>query len=397
VLDIRAFGGRYTRVPVASLAAFRSRFPILGRSVYVNSCSQGALSTDVEHAMRAFTESWDSGGSPWDQWVEELERLRALFAETIGADADEVAVMPNATTAGAAVATALAFDGERREVLLSGFEFPTMAHLWQAQARRGAEIVWAGSPDDPSSPVERLAARLDERTCIVPVAHVSFRTGRRLDVRRLAAHAHDAGALVLVDDYQHTGTAPLDVHALGVDALVTGTLKYLLGPPGVAFLYVRRPLVERLEPLVTGWFGRADPFAFSLAPLDWSSSARRFETGSPPVPSVYGAAAGLDLLRGVGASTIASQIARLVDRMATGAKDRGFDVLTPDDHAERSALVVVRSTDAPGLVARLAARGVIASARGSGLRISFHAYNDDEDVDRVLATLEAELKKGLPQ
>lgn len=377
-------------MPAPSLDDFRSRFPILGRRVYVNSCSQGALCTDVEHALRTFTESWHSGGSPWDQWMGEVERLRAQFAATIGADVDEVAVMPNATTAAAAVATALSFEGARREVLLSGFEFPTMAHLWQAQARRGATIVWAGPPDDLSSPVERYAACLNGRTRIVPVAHVSFRTGRRLDLPRLVAEAHDAGALVLLDDYQHTGTSPLDVHALGVDALVTGTLKYLLGPPGVAFLYVRRSLIERLEPLVTGWFGRTDPFAFALTPLDWSRSARRFETGSPPVPSVYGATAGLTALRALGPEVVSRQIARLVDRLMTGMRERGFEGLTPDEPAQRSALVVLRSDHAQDLAGRLAGHGVIASARGSGLRVSFHAYNNEEDVDRVLAALDAE-------
>jgi selenocysteine lyase/cysteine desulfurase len=373
-----------------SLEGFRSGFPILRRRVYVNNCSQGALSTDVEQALRTFIESWHAGGSPWDQWMGEVERLRALFAAAIGADVDEVAVMPNATTAAAAIATALSFDGARREVLLSGFEFPTMAHLWQAQARRGAAIVWAGRPDDLTSPVDRFAACLSERTCVVPVAHVSFRTGRRLDVARLVSCAHAAGAMVLLDDYQHTGTLPLDVHALDVDALVTGTLNYLLGPPGVAFLYVRRPLIERFEPLVTGWFGRADPFAFALTPLDWSRSARRFETGSPAVAAVYGAAAGLSMLREVGPDVVAHQIARLVGRMVTGAKDRGFQVFTPDEPAQRSALVVLQSGDAQRLVRRLQARGVITSARGTGLRVSFHAYNNDEDVDRVLAALDAE-------
>lgn len=369
---------------------FRARFPILGRRIYVNSCSQGALSIDVEAASGAFTASWQSGGSPWDQWVSEVERLRALFARAIGADADEIAVMPNATVAAAAIATALRFDGPRREVLLGGVEFPTMAHLWQAQARRGAEIVWAGAPEDSRTPVESYEARLSDRTSIVPVAHVCFRNGYRLDLPRLVARAHDAGALVMVDDYQHTGTAPLDVRALGVDVLVTGTLKYLLGPPGVSLLYVRRSLIEQLEPLVTGWFGRAEPFAFTLTPLDWSSSARRFESGSPPVPSVYGAVAGLELLRTVGAEQVGHQIAHLVERMVTGALARGLDVRTPLDPAQHGALVVIGATDAQALAARLAARGVIASARGTGLRVSFHAYNNEADVDQVLAALDAE-------
>lgn len=377
-------------MPSATLEHFRARFPLLGRRVYVNSCSQGALSTDVEAALAAFTASWQAGGSPWDAWVGELERLRELFATSIGADSDEIAVMPNATTAAAAVATALSFDGPRREVLLGGVEFPTMAHLWQAQAGRGAEIVWAGDPGDAATEVAHYEARLTAKTCIVPVAHVCFRNGYRLDLPRLVSSAHAAGALVMLDDYQHTGTAPIDVRALGVDVLVTGTLKYLLGPPGVSLLYVRRSLIERLEPLVTGWFGRADPFAFSLTPLTWAASARRFETGSPAVPSIYGAVAGLELLATVGPDVVERQIAHLVERMVTGAAARGFAVRTPGEPTRRGALVVVGATDGPALAARLANRGVIASARGSGLRVSFHAYNNDADVDAVLAALEAE-------
>jgi selenocysteine lyase/cysteine desulfurase len=363
-------GEGYRRVPSTPLDQFRAHFPILGRRVYVNSCSQGALSTEVEAALTTFAASWHTYGSPWDRWVGEQERLRTLFA--------------------AAIATALSFAGPRREVLLGGVEFPTMAHLWQAQARRGAEIVWAGAVDDTAVPVERYEARLSERTSIVPVAHVCFRNGYRLDVPRLIASAHAAGALVMLDDYQHTGTAPLNVRALDVDVLVTGTLKYLLGPPGISLLYVRRSLIEQLEPLVTGWFGRAEPFAFALTPLDWSSSARRFETGSPAVPSVYGAVAGLELLQHLGADRIGRQIGHLVDRLVTGAVARGLDVLTPLDPAQRGALVVVRATDAQALATRLAAHGVIASARGSGLRLSFHAYNNDADVDAVLAALDAE-------
>ncbi len=340
--------------------------------------------------MGTFVESWHDAGSPWDRWVSELERLRVLFASTIGADADEIAVMPNATTAAAAVATALPFDTARRQVVLGGFEFPTMAHLWQAQRRRGAEIVWAGAPDDETVPVGRYDACLSDQTAVVGVAHVGFRNGYRIDVPRLIERAHDVGALVVLDDYQHTGTAPLDVHALGVDVLVTGTLKYLLGPPGVALLYVRRTLIEELEPLVTGWFGRADPFAFALTPLDWSATARRFETGSPAVPSVYGAAAGLELVGRVGLDVVARQIAQLTTRLIAGALDRGFRVVTPADPARRGALVVLQATHAQELVTRLGARGVIASARGTGVRFSFHAYNNDEDVDAVLAALDAE-------
>ena len=375
--------------PTAALERFRARFPIFKHRVYLNSCSQGALSLDVEAAVGTFVESWRTQGSPWDRWVGEVERLRAAFAATIGADADEIAVMPNASTAIGAIATSLAFDTDRRAVVLGEFEFPTMAHVWQAQQRRGARIDWVKA-DGEALPVEQYSARIDERTLIVPATHVCFRNGYRLDVRRLAALCRERGAYFMLDDYQRTGTAPLDVHALGVDFLVTGALKYLLGPAGVAFLYVRRGLVERLEPLSTGWFGRVDPFAFSLEAFDWSQSARRFETGSPPVPNAYAAAAGLDLLQTLDPVSIDAQIARLVDRFVSSARARGFDVATPEDPGARGPLVVVRSTDAATLVQRLADRAIVVSARATGLRVSFHAYNNEQDVDAVLEALDAD-------
>ena len=368
---------------------FRARFPIFAHTIYVNSCSQGALSLDVRAALEAFTASWDSHGSPWERWVGEVDRLRASFAVSIGAAADEIAVMPSASAAIAAIATALSFDGDRRQVLLSEFEFPTMVHVWLAQRRRGA-IVDRVPAHGETLPIAHYQTRIDERTLIVPAAHVCFRNGYRLDVVALASLCKKRGAYLMLDDYQRTGTAPLDVHALGVDFLVTGALKYLLGPAGIAFLYVRKELIERFEPLSTGWFGRVNPFAFSLDPLDWAASARRFETGTPPVPNVYAAAAGLDLLNALGPAAIDAQIRRLTARMVDGARRRGFAVATPDNPEQRGALVVVRCTDAGALVQRLEARGIVASARGTGLRVSFHAYNNDEDVDAVLAALEAE-------
>lgn len=382
-------GRSVSSAPTMTLDRFRARFPILGRRVYVNSCSQGALSLDVEAALAAFTESWHTRGSPWDRWVGEVERLRAVFAAAIGADADEIAVLPNASAGITAIATSLAFDAGRRAVVLGEFEFPTMAHVWLAQQRRGARIAPVKAHGD-TLPVEAYAACIDEHTLIVPAAHVCFRNGYRLDIARLAAICRERGAYLLLDDYQRTGTAPIDVHALGVDFMVTGALKYLIGPAGVAFLYVRRDLIERLEPLSTGWFGRADPFAFSIDRLDWSPSARRFETGTPPIPNVYAAAAGIELLQTIGPAMIGTQVDRLVERFAGGARARGFDVATPDAAAARGPLVVVRTTDAAAMVGRLEARGIIASARGTGLRVSFHAYNNDEDADAVLAALDAE-------
>ena len=375
-----------------TLAEFRSRFPIFTRRVYVNSCSQGALSIDVADAMRAYLDSWHESGSPWELWVEQVELLRARFAASIGAGVDEIAVMPSASAGINAVASALSFSGRRSHVVIGDFEFPTMAQVWLAQQRRGATIrrarATSSSPD--LLPLEAYDAVIDEQTLVVPATHVCFRNGHRTDIAGLTAMSHERGAYIFLDDYQRTGSGPIDVHSLGVDFMVTGCLKYLLAAAGIGFLYVRRELIERFEPTVTGWFGRVNPFAFRIDELDWPAGANRFESGTPPVPNAYAALAALELLDRVGGDLIGRQVDRLAGRYASAAGDAGFLVRTPAAADRRGPLVVVQSTDGPALVQRLAARGIVASCRGDGLRVSFHAYNTDDDVDTVIAALVAE-------
>ena len=238
--------------------------------------------------------------------------------------------MPSASTAIAAIATALrvrstSIAGRARRVRVSDLR----SRL--AGAADGAARRWCGPGRTATrSPIEAYAALIDDRTLIVPATHVCFRNGYRVDIPALVTLCHERGAWCLVDDYQRTGSGPIDVHELGVDFLVTGALKYQLGAAGIAYLYVRRELIERLEPLVTGWFGRVEPFAFDIKRLDWAPSARRFEAGTPPVPNAYAAAAGIELLQSVGFETIERQIAALVERFVTGARARGLDVATPE-------------------------------------------------------------------
>lgn len=368
---------------------FRSHFPLLTQRTYVNSCSQGALSTDVHAAIQQFLDSWNREGSPWEAWIGEVERLRSRFAALIGAASDEVAVLPSASIGINAIASALMFDGPRRQVVMGRFEFPTMAQIWLAQQQRGAKILWVETENEMLS-VDSYARTIDERTLIVPATHVCFRNGHKTDIAALAALCQRQGAYLFLDDFQHTGTGPIDVRSLGIDFMVTGALKYLLGPSGVAFLYVRRDLIDRLVPTMTGWFGRLDPFAFSIDELDWSPSARKFESGTPMIPNVYGAQAGLKLLGAIGVETIEREVASLTARLIAWADDAGVEVITPSESTRRGPLVVLRSVDAVTLVARLASRGVIASSRDEGIRISFHGYNTQEDLDSVIAALEAE-------
>jgi selenocysteine lyase/cysteine desulfurase len=292
----------------------------------------------------------------------------------------------SATPAGGALARALDWS-DRPRVVTSDFDFPTMGHVWLAQRARGAEVAYARAQGD-RLPLEAFEAELDERTRLVATSHVCYRNGFRTDLAALAELAHAHGAPLLVDAFQSMGTEPVDVKALGVDALVTGTLKYLLGTPGVALLYVRRELAERLTPTDTGWFGQADPFAYDVHHLDYAPGARRFQSGSPPVPAVYAALAALRLLREVGLDAVRDQVRALADLAVAGLRQRGLDVMTPDDPACRGPLVMVRCRDVQRLIARLAERDVLCSTRDGALRVSFHHYNSEADVLALLSGLD---------
>jgi len=365
----------------------RSRFPIFKHKIYLNSCSQGALSDAVENGLTDYIRSWHEHGSPWDMWVEHYERTRRLFAEFIGADEDEVAIVTSASAGINAVASALDFR-ERRKVVLGEFEFPTMAHIWLAQRKRGADITFV-PPLDNKLPPESYEGTVDRQTAIVPLTRVCFRNGFRSDVQAIVKLAHSQGAWVMLDDYQDCGTRPIDVKDMGIDFYVTGTLKYLLGPPGLAFLYVRRDLINPLIPAVSGWFAQSNPFAFDVKHLDLSSSARRFESGSPPIPNVYAAAPGIELLRSTGMAHIAGHISELTGMFLNSLAGMQIQTKTPADSVGPLVVLQADSEDsANAMVAALAKQNIVASSRGDGVRISLHFYNSADDIAALLHALE---------
>jgi selenocysteine lyase/cysteine desulfurase len=370
-----------------SIEGFRKRFPVLAEKIYLNSCSQGALSQDVEERMIEYLRSWHTHGSPWDIWVEQYESGRRQFAQLIGAEPEEVAVVASASAGVNALASALSFQ-QRTKVVLGEFEFPTMGHIWLAQRTRGADVTFIKAENNRLR-VEAYDALVDRNTLIVPLTHVCFMNGFRSPVSEITKIAHDRGALVLLDDYQDSGSRPINVKAMQVDAYVAGTLKYLLGPPGLAFMYVRKSLAESLMPTVTGWFGQRNPFAFDVRLLDPAPGTRRFESGTPPIPTIYGAIAGVELLQHFGLQNVADQIRVLTRTLIRGASELGIQIKTPLDSV--GPLVVLQSKDADGLVRLFAQHGVICSSRHDGLRISFHAYNTVDDVNFVLGLLQQNL------
>ena len=365
----------------------RSRFPILREKAYFYSCSQGALSDVVEGGMQAYAASWRSSSAPWDEWVDSYEALRREFAAFIHASADEVAIVTSASAAINAVASALSFE-RRSKVVMGEYEFPTMGHIWLAQQSRGAEVCFLKGIDG-AIPLEAYARAIDEQTSIVPVTQVSFLNGYRSDAAEIAKLAHARGALAFLDGYQDCGTRPIDVKALDVDFYVSGALKYLLGPPGLAFFYAKRELVERLTPTVTSWMAQRDVFAFDTQRYDPAPAARRFEGGSPPIPNIYMARPALNLLNEFGMENVAAQIARLSRAFLEGINELGIQTKT--EPSTLGPLVVVRAIDSAQAIAKLTEHGIVASMRHDGVRFSFHAYNTMDDVRTALGALKEHL------
>lgn len=366
---------------------FRRRFPVFDNKIFINSCSKGALSDRVSGAYEDYLRSWREQGSQWDEWMEKVERVRSLAADFFGCSTREMAVSFSASSAAAGVASALDFQSSRRKVLLGDFEFATMAQIWRAQQRRGAEIVPIRA-EGGRLPAASYETRIDEQTLVVPIAHVCFRNGFRQDIQRIVAAAKDAGAYTVVDDYQSSGTFPVDVKALGCDFFVSGALKYLLGSSGLGFLYVREELVDRLQPLLTGWFGQEEPFAFDIDRASYHATARRFETGTLPIPSVYAGAAGLEVVSTVGPSAVAAHVETLASVLIDKAGERGWSLLSSAAPEERGPMVAIECRDAERAVAVLGEQGIVVSSRGSALRVSFHYYNIMQDVDALVDVLD---------
>jgi selenocysteine lyase/cysteine desulfurase len=358
--------------------SIRHRFPIFEQRVYVNSCSQGALSDAVRASYEQYLADWDEYGAPWEYWVERQEAARAAFARLVNAEPDEVAVTTSLSAGVSALASGLRF-ARRSKVVLTDWEFPTIGQIWHAQEARGARVVHGATLDD----LDRL---IDDDTLLVGITHVSYRTGAMTDVAKVVELAHERGALVLLDAFQSIGSLPVDVKELGVDFLGAGVLKYLLGSAGLGFFYCRRDLVERVWPTQTGWFADENIFAMDHTDYSPAHTAARFQSGTPPVPAIYAGIAGIELMQEIGIAATREHVNRLNEHFVDGLDELGATLATPRDL--HGALMCVRSTDSKALVAALDEDGIVTSERDRNLRVSAHCYNTVEDVDTVLAALQ---------
>src|SRR2546425_4747245 len=330
----------------ATERAWRAEFPITERLVYLNNCSLTHLHERGRKRIERFAQEWSEwGGRAWyDHWIAEYDALRADLARVLSASPDEIAIEPNVSAG--LVGIASTFDyAKRPKVIVSDLDFPTDGHAFLAVADRGARVEFVRSPDRVRVPLELFERAVDERTAAVCTGHVYFTTGWIQDVRALAQICHRKGALLVVDAYQSIGAIPFDVTTSGVDYLVGGTLKWLMGGPGIAFLYARGSVAERARPSAVGWWGVKEPFAFDVEHLDYRTGARRFEYGTPAIAAIYAARAGLELLAEVGIEKVRERHKLLSQRLGDGARDQGWAIRCPRDATERSPNVPLGRPD----------------------------------------------------
>jgi kynureninase len=371
----------------ADLASWRSEFPILERTTYLISNSLGAMPRGAAAALSQYAETWAGRGvRAWEEgWWEMPVTVGNLVAEIIGAPKGSVTMHQNVTLTEAVILSCFDRRGPRNKIVCEDGNFPSVQYLYAAQPELKVVAV----------PVERVVDAIDDRTLLVPISHVLFKTSYVQDVAPIVEKAHRVGAGVVLDVYQSAGAMPLDVTALGVDFAVGGCLKWLCGGPGNAFLYVR-PDLGHLRPRLTGWLAHADPFAFEPPPIRYAEGPFRFLNGTPSIPSLYAAVEGLRIVRHVGIEQIRGHSLRLSDRLLQRIAEGGLPSVTPHDAARRGGTVAVNPPDAQGISRLLLERDFLIDYRpGAGIRISPHFYNTEDECDAVVAEIAA-LATGRP-
>ena len=374
--------------PGYDLAACRREIPVLQRLIPLANCSHSPLTTATRRALDNYRDSLDRDVMDWDAWMEQVDGAKCEFAALINADPDEIAMASSVTAAVASLASALPLRAGRRRVVLSGAEFPTVGHVWLALEPGGVAVDWVPMVEGMPPALEEFQKAVDERTLLVGAAHAYYGNGAMQDVAAIARLAHRQGALILVDAYQTLGIQPVDVRAMDIDFLVSGCHKFLMGIPGIAFLYVRRQLIPRMYPTLTGWFGRADIFAFDPALLDWAPDARRFEMATPPVAAAYAARAGMALIRQTGVAAIQEWVLELSRLLSTECQARGLAIAGPPDPGARNGMTAVTCPgDAGKVEERLRDLGVLATARGEVIRLAPHYFTTPRDLTLALDAL----------
>ncbi|MEX2179619.1 MAG: aminotransferase class V-fold PLP-dependent enzyme [Gemmatimonadaceae bacterium] len=380
------------------LLRYRSEFPILERTTYLVSNSLGAMPRSVVDRMAAYARDWgEQGVRAWGQgWWDLPVTVGDEIAPLIGAGAGEVVMVPNVTMAQATVLSSLTYAAPRNRIVMTALDFPSVRYAYDGLAARlggGAEIVVApASADGLGVDTEALLALIDERTRLVSISHVLFRSAYVMDVEAICRKARQVGALVSLDSFHAVGVIPVDVRAIGCDFLTGGVLKWLCGGPGGCFLYVSPRVRGTLEPALTGWQAHARPFAFEPE-MEFATDAFRWLGGTPVIPALYASAEGPKILRRAGIAAIREKSMRQTARLIALADERSFTVNAPRDPVRRGGTVAIDVPHAYEVSQYLIARNVLVDYRpGAGIRIAPHFYTDDAELEHAMATIDEALK-----
>lgn len=368
-------------------SSYRKLFPILERTAQLSSCSQSALSLPVRRAIDDYLEVWLQRGADWGYWMEQVALARAEFARMINAEPGDVAVLGSVSDAASSIASALRFEGDRRDIVTTTLDFPSLCHVWLAQQPRGAQVRFVQAEAGGTRTTAQIAEAVDAHTVLVSVSQACYYDGQIVDIAATGRAARAQGAVQFVDAYQSAGAIGIDVRAQEVDVLAAGAQKYLLGIPGIAFLYVRPALAQRLTPTVTGWFGRVNPFAFDPGHLDFADGAARFNTGTPPMMCASVARASMGLLNEIGVPAIEAYLAQLSAVALEEAARLGLSVASPGAPTAKGANTAIRIPNAAEVEGRMLQAGYVVSARNDVIRVAPHFYNTADEVVGALREL----------
>jgi kynureninase len=370
----------------------RNEFPTLASGIHLLSHSLGPVPRAARESMLEYCDAWEHHTSEdaWaTSWWELSRRVGDRIARILGGSPGSVQIETNASIALATVASCFQFQsGRRNKVVTTELDFPSMEYIWEAQRQVGARVEVVKSSDGISVPLEKILDAIDDETCLVALAHVSYRSSYRVDAPAIVERAHAKGALVLLDVYQSAGVVPLHAADWKIDFLIGGTIKWLCGGPSCGYLYVRPEIQKDLRPRLTGWVAHDAPFEFASAPMRYARSVRRFAQGTPSIPALYSAIPGLDIIESVGLEQIAAESQRRTQLMIDFARERHWTINTPLEEFRRGGSVMIGVDDARSIAEQLAERRVFVDWRpGAGLRISPHFFNTDEEVEEALEIL----------
>ena len=379
------------------LLAWRAEFPILDTTTYLVSNSLGAMPRTVPDRLAEYAARWaEDGVRAWGGgWWEMPIAVGDEIAPLLGAGSGEVAMVPNVTAAQALMLSALDFRGERDTIVMTELDFPSVRYVTDALAAKfGARVVVVPSEDGVSISEDAVIAAIDERTALVAISHVLFRSAYVMDAAQIVRAAHERGALVALDAFHAVGVLPVDVKAIGVDFLTGGVLKWLCGGPGGCFVYVAPSVRDTLAPALAGWQGHARPFAFE-GRMTPAQGIARWLGGTPAIPALYAATEGPRILRRAGIDAIRAKSVRQTAALIALADARGYPVAAPRASGRRGGTVAFDVPHAYEVSRCLLDRGIIVDYRpGAGIRVAPHFYTSDAELEMAVGAIDEILERG---